>query len=102
MARIMVKHVFWTKLHKKGNIIIIVIGEIRVAINVNADLNWNHIFFIWHALKFVCSLFLNFATLHGNDHTIEIKFVYVVFFILKGVLKDTEGEIFSIKFIIDP
>jgi hypothetical protein len=44
----------------------------------------------------------NFATLHGNDHTIEIKFVYVVFFILKGVLKDIEGGIFSIEFIIDP
>jgi hypothetical protein len=42
----------------------------------------------------------NFATLHGNDHTIEIRFVYVVFFILKGVLKDIEGGIFSIYLII--
>ncbi len=42
----------------------------------------------------------NFATLHGNDHTIEIKFVYVVFFILKGMLKDIESGIFSIYFII--
>jgi hypothetical protein len=39
--------------------------------------------------------------LHGNDHTIEIRFVYVVVFILKGVLKDIEGGIFSIEFIID-
>jgi hypothetical protein len=40
--------------------------------------------------------------LHGNNHTIEIKFVYVLFCILKGVIKNIEGGIFSIELIIDP
>jgi len=38
--------------------------------------------------------------LHGNDHTIEIRFVYVFFFILKGMLKDIESGIFSIYLVI--
>jgi hypothetical protein len=48
------------------------------------------------------SLASDFARLHGNDHTTEIRFGFVVYCILKGVLKDTEGGIFSIELIIDP
>jgi hypothetical protein len=48
------------------------------------------------------SLASNFVTLHGNNHTIEIRFVYVLICILKRVIKDTEGGIFSIELIIDP
>jgi len=44
----------------------------------------------------------NFVTLHGNNHTTKIRFVYVLFFILKGVFKDIEGGIYSIELIIDP
>jgi hypothetical protein len=40
------------------------------------------------------SLASNFVTLHGNIHTTKIRFVYVLFCILKGVLKDTKSGIF--------
>jgi hypothetical protein len=36
------------------------------------------------------SLASDFARLHGNDHTIEIRFGFVVYCILKGVLKDMD------------
>jgi hypothetical protein len=36
------------------------------------------------------SLASDFARLHGNDHTTEIRFGFVVYCILKGVLKDMD------------
>jgi len=36
------------------------------------------------------SLAFDFARLHGNDHTTEIRFGFVVYCILKGVLKDMD------------
>ncbi len=47
------------------------------------------------------SLASNFVTLHGNNHAIEIRFVYVLVCILKGVINETEGGIFSKELIID-
>jgi hypothetical protein len=36
------------------------------------------------------SLASDFARLHGNDHTTKIRFGFVVYCILKGVLKDMD------------
>lgn len=43
----------------------------------------------------------NFVTLHENNHRTKKRFVYVVFFILKKVLKDIKGGLIFVELIID-
>jgi hypothetical protein len=74
MAWTMAKSAFWTKPHKKGNIVITTIGETQVVINVNANPSWSHRFLISHALKIAC----NFLTwllilLHCMGMIIQLK-----------------------------